>query len=95
MSTVQIPPVLRKLTGGSRTIGARGATLADVLADVYRQYPALQSNLQGDDGSLSRFVNVYVNDQDVRLLAGLGTTIGDNDEVIILPAMAGGSARRW
>ncbi len=91
MSTVQIPPVLRKIVGGARTITAQGNTLADVLADVYQQYPDLQSNLQSEDGGISRFVNVYVNDQDVRVLNGLATIVGDRDEVIILPAMAGGS----
>jgi molybdopterin converting factor small subunit len=90
MSTVQIPPVLRKHAGGARTVTAHGATLAEVLADMYSRYPDLRANLQGDDGSLSRFVNVYVDDQDVRLLGGLAATVKEDGEVIILPAMAGG-----
>lgn len=90
MSTVKIPPVLRENVGGARTVTAGGATVAEVLDDLFGQYPALRDRVT-EDGQLSRFINVYVNDRDVRYREGLDTAVGDDDTVILLPAMAGGA----
>lgn len=91
MATVRLAPVLRASAGGSKQVSAQGSTLNEVLADLYGRYPALQEQIQPESGEgLSRFINVYVNDQDVRFLQGLDTAVGPNDTVILLPAMAGG-----
>lgn len=89
MSTVRIPPVLRETVGGSRTLEAGGATVSEVLADLFDRHPALRERVTRD-GELSSFVNVYVNDRDVRYRDGLATAVGPDDTVILLPAMAGG-----
>lgn len=89
MATVRLAPVLRVSVGGSKQVTAQGSNLAEVLNDLYERYPALKEQLQ-PEGGLSRFINVYVNDQDVRYLQGLETPVGSNDTVILLPAMAGG-----
>ncbi len=90
MSTVKIPPVLRDSVGGVRDVKAEGATVAVVLDDLFAQHPALRDRLT-EDGHLSRFINVYVNDRDVRYRDGLDTPVGTDDTVILLPAMAGGA----
>ena len=90
MSTVRVPPVLRETVGGARTLTAHGATVSEVLADLFASYPALRDRVT-EEGALSPFVNVYVNDRDVRYRDGLSTTVGPNDTVILLPAMAGGA----
>lgn len=89
MATVRLAPVLRSSAGGSKQVTAEGSTLAAVLEDLYQRYPALKEQIQPEE-ELSRFINVYVNDQDVRYLDGLETSVGPNDTVILLPAMAGG-----
>lgn len=89
MSTVRIPPVLRENVDGQRTVSASGATVAEVLDDLFGTYPALRDRVT-ENGELSRFVNVYVNDRDVRYRDGLETPVGPDDTVILLPAMAGG-----
>lgn len=89
MSTVRIPPVLRENVNGQRTVNASGATVSEVLDDLFAAYPALRDRVT-EDGELSRFVNVYVNDRDVRYRDGLETPVGPDDTVILLPAMAGG-----
>jgi molybdopterin synthase sulfur carrier subunit len=89
MATVRLAPVLRASAGGSKQVSAQGNKLAEVLNDLYARFPALKEQIQ-PEGSLSRFINVYVNDQDVRYLQGLETAIGPTDTVILLPAMAGG-----
>lgn len=89
MANVRLAPVLRASVGGVKQVSATGATLAEVLSDLYANYPALQEQIQ-PDGTLSRFINIYVNDQDVRHLQGLETSVGPADTVILLPAMAGG-----
>ncbi len=90
MSTVKIPPVLRASTGGEREVAAEGANVGDVLRSLARQHPATESQLFAQDGSLNRYVNVYLNDEDVRVLDGLETPVGERDTLVILPAMAGG-----
>jgi molybdopterin synthase sulfur carrier subunit len=90
VSKVKIPPVLRESVGGSRDVIASGATVAAVLDDLFAQHPALRERVT-EDGQLSRFINVYVNDRDVRYRDGLDTPVGADDTVILLPAMAGGA----
>ena len=90
MSTVKIPPVLRSSTGGAREVEAEGETVGDVLRTLAGQHPATESQLFSEDGELNRYVNVYLNDEDVRVLEGLETGVGSGDTIVILPAMAGG-----
>jgi MoaD family protein len=90
MSTVKIPPVLRASVGGAKEVEASGASVGDVLRSLAQQHPATESQLFSEEGDLNRYVNVYLNDEDVRVLDGLDTAVGDSDTVVILPAMAGG-----
>ena len=90
VATVKIPPVLRSSTGGQKEISAGGASVGEVLESVAEQHPDTRRQLFGEDGSLNRYVNVYLNDEDVRVLGGLETAVGDGDSLVILPAMAGG-----
>ena len=90
---VQIPTILRTYTGGDKIVSAQGATLADVIADLDANYPGLKDRVV-DDAGLRRFVNVYLNDEDVRFLDGLDTAIADADAITILPAVAGGAVAR-
>lgn len=87
--TVRIPTIMRTHTGGQKSVTAEGATLADLLADLDSRHSGLAGRVV-DDGQLRRFVNVYVNDEDVRFTGGLGTPVSDGDDVTILPAVAGG-----
>ena len=89
MTSVRIPPVLRDSTDGARTVTASGSTVAEVLGDLFENYPGLRERVS-QGGELSPFVNVYVNDRDVRYREGLDTPVGADDTVILLPAMAGG-----
>jgi sulfur-carrier protein len=90
MPTVRIPPVLRPQTGGDPEVSADGATVGGVLLAVAESHPGTRGQLFADDGELNRYVNVYLNDEDVRVLDGLETPVSDSDTVVILPAMAGG-----
>jgi MoaD family protein len=90
VSTVKIPPVLRSSTGGEKEIQVDGGTVGDVLRALTAKHPATQSQLFSEQGELNRYVNVYLNDEDVRVLEGLDTAVTDADTVMILPAMAGG-----
>ena len=90
MSVVKIPTVLRPQVGGNKEVELAGATVGAVVDALTTQYPSLKSQLLTADGELNRFVNVYVNGQDVRYLDGLSTPLGDADELRLLPAMAGG-----
>ncbi|MGH2442448.1 MAG: MoaD/ThiS family protein [Chloroflexota bacterium] len=89
MSTVRVPPVLRQQTGGAKEVHAEGSTVGEVLEHLNNQFPGLRSQLF-QDGALQRFVNVYLNDQDIQYLQKLDTPVAPQDTVIILPAMAGG-----
>ncbi len=91
MSVVKIPTVLRPQVGGNKEVELGGATVGELVTALTDQYPSLRSQLLTDEGSLNRFVNVYVNGQDVRYLDGLATAVGERDEVRLLPAMAGGA----
>ena len=90
MSTVKIPPVLRPSTGGEREVAAEGANVGDVLRALAQRHPDTEPQLFAQDGSLNRYVNVYLNDEDVRVLDGLDTPVAERDTLVILPAMAGG-----
>lgn len=90
MSRVRIPPVLRDAVGGTRQVDASGATVSAVLDDLFARYPDLRERVT-EGGELSHFINVYVNDRDVRYRDGLATAVGPDDTVILLPAMAGGA----
>ena len=92
MSTVKIPPVLRASDGGAKEVEADGASVGDVLRSLAEQHPATESQLFSEEGELNRYVNVYLNDEDVRVLDGLDTGVSDSDTIVILPAMAGGAA---
>lgn len=90
MSTVRIPPTLRTATAGTKLVEVGGATVQEVVSNLVGLYPGLAPQLLGSDGSVNRFVNVFLNDTDVRHLDGLGTAVGERDSVVLLPAMAGG-----
>ena len=90
MPTVKIPPVLRPQTGGDAEVAAPGGTVGDVLRALADEHPGTRAQLFADGGELNRYVNVYLNDEDVRVLQGLETPVSDSDTVVVLPAMAGG-----
>jgi sulfur-carrier protein len=90
MPTVKIPPVLRPATGGESEVGADGATVGEVLRSLAETHPDTRAQLFAEDGELNRYVNIYLNDEDVRVLDGLDTGVSESDSVVILPAMAGG-----
>lgn len=87
--TVSIPTILRTHTGGEKRVSATGDTLAAVIADLETNHSGISERLV-DGGKLHRFVNIYVNDEDVRFSGGMDTAISDGDSVTILPAVAGG-----
>jgi len=91
MAKIKIPPVLRASVGGEREVDASGGNVGEVLRDLAAVHPATQDQLFSAEGELNRYVNVYLNDEDVRVLDGLDTAVGDGDTLVILPAMAGGS----
>ena len=90
MATIKIPPVLRASVGGEKEVSASGESIGDVLRDLAENHPATKEQLFSADGELNRYVNVYLNDEDVRVLDGLDTAVGEGDTLVILPAMAGG-----
>ena len=91
---VRIPTILRSLTGEQKAVTAEGATLSAVIDDLEANHPGIKDRLleagPGDGVGLRRFVNVYVNDEDVRFLGGLDAEVADGDQVVVLPAVAGG-----
>jgi molybdopterin synthase sulfur carrier subunit len=89
MATVRIPPTLRAEVGGVRELDAHGSTVADVIENLVARFPALEAQLL-QHGELADFVNVYVRGEDVRTHDGLDTEVRDGDQLILLPAMAGG-----
>ena len=88
--TVRIPTPLRKLTNELDVVGGDGGTLTSCIESLEQQYPGLKERLCDETGELRRFVNVYVNGEDVRFLAGMATALKAGDEVSIVPAVAGG-----
>ncbi|HEV7656098.1 MAG TPA: MoaD/ThiS family protein [Mycobacteriales bacterium] len=87
---VRIPTILRQYTGGEKQVKADGSSLGSLVDDLDTRFPGLKGRLVTDEGTLHRFVNVYVNDEDVRFTGALDTGLSDGDEVTILPAVAGG-----
>ena len=90
MSTVFIPTVLRPAVAGVKSLQLSGSSVGELVTALLERHPGLGGQLLTPDGELNRFVNVYVNGQDVRYLDGLATPVADGDEVRLLPAMAGG-----
>jgi molybdopterin converting factor small subunit len=86
---IRIPTILRPFTSGEKLVNAKGSSLEEVLADLEVNNPGIGERILDQQGLL-RFINVYVNDEDVRFLDGLATPIGENDSITILPAVAGG-----
>ena len=91
MANVKIPPVLRPSVGGEKEVTASGGNVGEVLRALAEQHPATESQLFSGEGQLNRYVNVYLNDEDVRVLDGLQTSVSESDTLVILPAMAGGA----
>jgi MoaD family protein len=87
---VKLPTILRKHAGGQARVEADGATLREVLKDLESRYPGVTKNVVTEDGGLHRFINVYVNGEDVRYLGSLETGLTDGDTISLLPAVAGG-----
>jgi molybdopterin converting factor small subunit len=90
MATIRIPPVLRPAVGGEKELSAEGESVGAILRSLADSHPETQSQLFSADGGLNRYVNVYLNDEDVRVLEGLETPVTTSDTLVILPAMAGG-----
>ncbi len=90
-ASVRIPTVLRPAMGGDATVAVEGETIGEILGRLTTRHPAVKAQLLNDDGSLHRFLNVYVNDDDVRYLGGLEAPVANGDEITLLPAVAGGS----
>jgi len=87
---VRIPTPLRKITKDNDEVTAEGATVAEVIADLDKNYPGIKERICEADGNLRRFVNLYLNDEDIRFKDNLNTELKDNDELSIIPAIAGG-----
>ncbi|HEY7931074.1 MAG TPA: ubiquitin-like small modifier protein 1 [Acidimicrobiales bacterium] len=90
-AVVRIPTVLRPAMGGQNQVTVEGATIGQVLENLTATYPAIKGQLLNDDGTLHRFLNVYVNDDDVRYLGGVDAPVANDDEITLLPAVAGGA----
>lgn len=88
--TIRIPSLLRGVTNGEKDVAVEATTLADALDSLERRFPGIRQRLLDDGGEIHRYVNLFVDDQDVRLLSGLGTPLRDGAEIAIVPAMAGG-----
>ena len=89
-ATVRIPTILRTYTGGQAEVTATGANLQEVLNDLEVQFPGIAARVLDDNGALRRFVNIYVNDDDVRFIDGLNSPTADGSQISIIPAVAGG-----
>lgn len=88
---VRIPTPLRSVTGGQAEVTGEGVTVVEVLRDLERQFPGLAARIFTEDGTVSRYINIYVNDEDIRFQEGQATPVRDGDEVSIIPAIAGGA----
>jgi molybdopterin synthase sulfur carrier subunit len=91
---VRIPTPLRSITKGSAEVQAQGRTVADLVEDLERQFPGLRERLMDEQGELRRFVNIYVNEEDIRFIKGTKTALAEGDTVSIVPAIAGGVSAR-
>jgi len=88
--TVRLPTIMRTHAGGQSEVSAQGSTVGEVIEDLLLQFPGTATHLKAPDGGVHKFVNVYVNDEDIRYLGKLDTPVKDGDQVSILPAVAGG-----
>jgi molybdopterin synthase sulfur carrier subunit len=88
--TVRLPTIMRTHAGGQSEVSAQGSTIGEVIEDLLLQFPGTATHLKAPDGGVHKFVNVYVNDEDIRYLGKLDTPVKDGDQVSILPAVAGG-----
>jgi molybdopterin synthase sulfur carrier subunit len=88
--TVRVPGPLRRLTGGKAEVEVEGSTVSEALADLDRRYPGFRERLYDGSGQLRQFINIYLNDSDIRFGQGLDTPVGDHDDLSIVPAVAGG-----
>ncbi len=88
---VRIPTPLRKLTNGADEVTAEGSNISEIINDLERNFPGLKERICEADGNLRRFVNIYLNDEDIRFKKNLATELGENDELSIIPAIAGGA----
>lgn len=91
MATVRIPTPLRKLTEGKEEVAASGATIGALITDLEANYPGIKARICDDAGQVRRFVNIFANDEDIRFLQNLDTPVKDDDEISIVPAIAGGT----
>jgi molybdopterin converting factor small subunit len=90
VTAVRIPPVLRANAGGAKEVDVAGTTVGEALTSLVTKHPSLRDQLLTDEGELNRFVNVYLDGQDIRYLEELATPVAEHDQIIVLPAMAGG-----
>jgi sulfur-carrier protein len=90
MATVRIPTPLRKLTQGAEEVTAIGKNVGELIADLEKNFPGIKERICDEKGAVRRFVNIFVKDEDIRFQQNLDTPVGDNDEVSIVPAIAGG-----
>jgi molybdopterin synthase sulfur carrier subunit len=90
MSSVFIPSPLRRYTAGQSKVQVSGGTISELIENLERQYPGVKSRLCDESGQIKRYVNVFVNDEEIRALQGANTRLADKDEISIVPAMAGG-----
>ena len=90
MATVRIPSPLRRYTNSQSKVETNGSNIGELISNLETQYPGIKSKLCDDNGNIKRYVNVFVNDEEIRTLQGSETPVGEKDEVSIIPAMAGG-----
>lgn len=90
MATVLVPTPLRRLTGGQSKLDITGSDVGSLIQTVNQQYPGIAERVLDGDGNVKRFINIFVNDNEIRTLQGLATPVGTEDKVSIVPAMAGG-----
>ncbi|HEY2332605.1 MAG TPA: MoaD/ThiS family protein [Acidimicrobiales bacterium] len=90
-ATVRLPTIMRSNAGGQTEVTVEGATIGEVVDDLIRQFPGTATHLRAPDGGVHKFVNLYLNDEDVRYLQKLDTPVGEGDKISILPAVAGGA----
>ncbi len=90
MAKVLIPLPLRKFTGGASEVAAEGTNVGEIIENLERSHPGVRDKLTTEDGKVKAFVNIYVNEEDIRFLQNLDTPVGDGDELMIVPALAGG-----
>lgn len=92
MATVLVPTPLRRLTGGQAKLTVEGSDIDALIQTINQQYPGISAKILDDDGNVKRFINIFVNDNEIRTLQGLATPVKSSDQISIVPAMAGGQA---